>query len=278
VDWFFLLKAIVIAIVEGVTEFIPVSSTGHMIITGDLIGFPSDPFTKMYEVVIQVGAIMAIVVLFRKKLLDLFKSLLRKEREGILFTKAFIIGTIPAVIFGFALESLIDQYLFQTWTVLIGLFVGAILLLFAETKFRDKAVIHEVEDIGWKQALKVGLFQCLSLWPGMSRSSSTIVGGWISGLSSKTAAEFSFFLAIPIMFGASFVKIAKFQIDQGFQTIDRTQAISFAVGFILAFVVAMLCVKAFVGFIKKHPMKYFAYYRIGISVLLLLLILTGVIN
>jgi undecaprenyl-diphosphatase len=278
VDLIFILKAIVIAIVEGITEFIPVSSTGHMIIVGDLIGFESNEFTKMFEVVIQLGAILAIVVLFWGKLFGLLKSLLRKEESGIKFTKAFLIGSIPAVIFGFALEDAIDTYLFQTWTVLAGLVVGAFLLLYAEKRFRDKATVMEVDQITWKQAIMVGLFQCLAMWPGMSRSSSTIVGGWVNGFSSKVAAEFSFFLAIPIMFGASLVKVIKFQKETGLQTLDSTEIASFGLGFVVAFVVALLCVKGFVTYIKKKPMKIFAYYRIGVSVVLAILALTGVIT
>lgn len=277
-DLIFILKAIVIAIVEGITEFIPVSSTGHMIIAGDLIGFESNEFTKMFEVVIQLGAILAIVVLFWGKLFGLLKSLLRKEESGIKFTKAFLIGSIPAVVLGFALENTIDTYLFQTWTVLAGLVIGAFLLLFAEGKFRDKATVMEVDQITWKQALMVGLFQCLAMWPGMSRSSSTIVGGWVNKFSSKVAAEFSFFLAIPIMCGASLVKLIKFQKETGLQTLDSTEITSFALGFVVAFIVALLCVKGFVTYIKKKPMKIFAFYRIGISVVLAVLALTGVIT
>lgn len=276
-DLLFILKAIVIAIIEGVTEFIPVSSTGHMIIAGDLMKFPSNEFTKMFEVVIQLGAILAIIVLFWGKLFGLLKSLLRREKSGIQFTKAFLIALIPAIILGFLLENFIDIYLFRTWTVLIGLFLGAILLLVVETKYRDKATTHEVDQISWKQAIKVGCFQCLAMWPGMSRSSSTIVGGWMSGLSSEVAAEFSFFLAIPIMFGASLVKLVKFQMDIGLQTLTSTEATSFGLGFIVAFLVALVCVKAFVSYLKKKPMRIFAYYRIGLSILLAVLLLTGVV-
>ncbi len=276
-DLLFILKAIVLAIIEGLTEFIPVSSTGHMIIAGDLMNFPSNEFTKMFEVVIQLGAILAIIVLFWGKLYGLLVSLIKREKKGIQFTKAFLIALIPAIILGFLLEKYIDQYLFKTWTVLIGLFVGAILLLFVEGRYRGKAKTFEVEQITWKQALKVGLFQCLALWPGMSRSSSTIVGGWISGLSSEVAAEFSFFLAIPIMFGASLLKLVKFQKDVGLQTLTSTEVTSFLLGFVIAFIVALLCVKAFVSFLKKKPMKVFAYYRIGISIVLAILLLTKVI-
>jgi len=278
----FIVKAIVVAIVQGITEFLPVSSTGHMIIVGDLIKFSSEnsspEFRQMFEVVIQLGSILAIVVLFWEKLWNLAASLFRKEENGIRFAKAIIIGTLPAFVLGVFFEDIISKYLFQTGTVIAGLFIGAILLIFAEYKFRDKAVSFDVDELTWKQALKIGLFQCLAMWPGMSRSSSTIVGGWISGLSSKAAAEFSFFLAIPVMFGASFIKLFKFQKDIGLQTLTSTEATSFALGFVLAFIVALLCVKAFITYIKTHPMRIFGFYRIGISIILLILVLTGVIT
>lgn len=278
----FIVKAIMVAIVQGITEFIPVSSTGHMIIVGDLIGFSSEnsspEFRQMFEVVIQLGSIMAIVVLFWKKLWKLIVSLKNREEKGVKFAKAIIVGTLPAFILGMLFEDLISKYLFQTATVLAGLFIGAILLIFAEFKFRDKAISFDVDEISWKQALKIGFFQCLAMWPGMSRSSSTIVGGWINGLSSKASAEFSFFLAIPVMFGASFIKMFKFQKDIGLQTLTSTETVAFITGFVLAFIVALLCVKAFIAYIKTHPMRVFGYYRIGISALLAILVFTGIIN
>ena len=281
-DLLFIVKAVIIAIVQGITEFLPVSSTGHMIIAGDLIRFTSGnssaEFRQMFEVVIQLGSIMAIVVLFWRKLWDLVISLFRKEESGIKFTKAIVMGTIPAFVLGVFFEDLISKYLFRTVTVIAGLFIGAVLLILAEYKFRDKAVSFDVDEITWKQAIKIGLFQCLAMWPGMSRSSSTIVGGWISGLSSKTAAEFSFFLAIPVMFGASFIKIFKFQKEIGLDTLTSTETTAFLSGFIIAFLVALLCVKGFIAYIKTHPMRIFAYYRIAISVLLTVLVITGVIT
>lgn len=281
-DLYFIVKAIVIAIVNGLTEFIPVSSTGHLILVGDLIDFSSESssaeFRQMFEVVIQLGSIMAIVVLFWKKLINLVKSLLRKEDSGIRFAKAIVIGTIPAFVLGMLFEEMISRYLFQTTTVLIALFAGAVLLIFAEYKFRDKAISFEVDQINWKQALKIGFFQCLAMWPGMSRSSSTIVGGWISGLSSKTAAEFSFFLAIPVMFGASFLKMYKYHADIGLHTMNSTEVTAFSIGFFMAFLVALLCVKGFISYIKTHPMRVFGYYRIGISLGMAALAIAGIVS
>ena len=277
-DIYFIFKAVVVAIVEGLTEFVPVSSTGHMILAGDLIGFPENEFTRMFNVVIQLGAILAIVVLYWDKLFNMAKSFFKGEKKGLNFGIALIIGVLPAAVLGFLFEDFIDAYLFKPLPVIIGLFVGAILLIFVENKYREKSHIHEVEDISKMSALKIGFFQCLAMWPGMSRSSSTIMGGWISGLDSKVASEYSFFLAIPIMIGASLLKVVKFQSDVGFSTLGSTEWVSFGLGFVVAFIVALLCVKAFISYIQRKPMKIFAYYRIAISAVFAVLLLTQTIS
>ena len=277
-DIYFIFKAVVVAIVEGLTEFVPVSSTGHMILAGDLIGFPENEFTRMFNVVIQLGAILAIVVLYWDKLYTMAKSFFKGEKKGLNFGIALIIGVLPAAVLGFLFEDFIDAYLFKPLPVIIGLFVGAILLIFVENKYREKSHIHEVEDISKMSALKIGFFQCLAMWPGMSRSSSTIMGGWISGLDSKVASEYSFFLAIPIMIGASLLKVVKFQSDVGFSTLGSTEWVSFGLGFVVAFIVALLCVKAFISYIQRKPMKIFAYYRIAISAVFAVLLLTQTIS
>lgn len=277
-DIYFIFKAVVVAIVEGLTEFVPVSSTGHMILAGDLIGFPETEFTRMFNVVIQLGAILAIVVLYWDKLFTMAKSFFKGEKKGLNFGIALIIGVLPAAVLGFLFEDFIDAYLFKPLPVIIGLFVGAILLIFVENKYREKSHIHEVEDISKMSALKIGFFQCLAMWPGMSRSSSTIMGGWISGLDSKVASEYSFFLAIPIMIGASLLKVVKFQSDVGFSTLGSTEWVSFGLGFVVAFIVALLCVKAFISYIQRKPMKIFAYYRIAISAVFAVLLLTQTIS
>ena len=277
-DIYFIFKAIVVAIVEGLTEFVPVSSTGHMILAGDLIGFPENEFTRMFNVVIQLGAILAIVVLYWDKLFTMAKSFFKGEKKGLNFGIALIIGVLPAAVLGFLFEDFIDAYLFKPLPVIIGLFVGAVLLIFVENRYRGKAHIHEVEHISKGSALKIGFFQCLAMWPGMSRSSSTIMGGWISGLDSRIASEYSFFLAIPVMIGASLLKMVKFQSDVGFSTLGTTEWISFALGFVVAFIVALLCVKAFISYIQRKPMKIFAYYRIAISAIFAVLLLTQTIS
>jgi len=278
VDLYFIFRAFVVAVVEGLTEFIPVSSTGHMILVGDLIGFPENEFTRMFNVVIQLGAILAIVVLYWDKLFTMAKSFFRGEKKGLNFGIALIVGVLPAAFFGFLLEDYIDAYLFKPLPVILGLFVGAVLLIFVENKYRGKAHVHEVEDITKMQALKIGFFQCLAMWPGMSRSSSTIMGGWISGLNVRVASEYSFFLAIPVMIGASLVKVVKFESAVGFATLGSTEWVAFAMGFVVAFIVALLCVKAFITYIQKKPMKVFAYYRIGVSLVFALLLLLNVIS
>lgn len=277
-DIYFIFKAIVIAIVEGVTEFIPVSSTGHMILAGGIIGFPETEFTRMFNVVIQLGAIMAIVVLYFDKLWDLAKSFFKREEKGLNFGFALIIGVIPAAVLGLLFEDFIDQYLFKPLPVIIGLFVGAILLIVVENKYRGKSKVHQVEKITKLQALKIGFFQVLAMWPGMSRSSSTIMGGWISGLDAKVASEFSFFLAIPVMVGASLLKVVKFQSAVGFGTLSSTEVTAFILGFVVAFLVALVCVRGFISYIQKKPMKVFAYYRIAISTIFAILLFTGLIS
>ncbi len=275
-DLIYLLKAIVLAIVEGVTEFIPVSSTGHMILAGSLIGFPSGDFANFYEVFIQAGAILAILVLYRRKIGEILVSFFKGQKRGRRFAAVLIAGSVPAVLAGIFLEDAINRYLFNPWTVVIGLFAGAVLLILAERFFKDKAAVTDVEEIGIVRAIKIGLFQCLSLWPGMSRSSSTIMGGWITGLGTGAAAEFSFLLAIPLLIGAAGYKTYKFWTRGGFGTVGPSETASLIIGFVVAFAVALVCVKAFVAFISKKPMKYFGYYRIALSAVMAVLLLAGI--
>lgn len=279
-DFIFILKAIFIAIVEGLTEFIPVSSTGHMILFGSLIDFNGD-FVKMFEVVIQLGAIMAVVVLYWKKLwtsiVEFFSYIFsagKKGQTGFKFGINVIIATIPAMILGFLLHDKIKS-LFGIKAVVAGLIVGGLLLIVIEGIFRKKKhATRSIDDITPVQSIKVGLMQCLSMWPGMSRSASTIMGGWIGGLSTPVAAEFSFFLAIPVMMGASFLDLLKFD----FSIMGATEWISLIVGFIVAFIVSIIVMEKFVAFLKKKPMRVFAVYRVAVGLLLAILIFTKVIN
>ena len=266
------LKAIVIAIVEGVTEFIPISSTGHMIIVGDAINFKGS-FANQFEVIIQLGAILAIIVLYRNKIFNSLKSFFSGKSSGIKFWTNIIVAFIPAAIFGFLLNDKIDEYLFNPATVAVALVFGGILMIILENKLRHKGTIRKVEQISMKQAFKIGCFQCLALWPGMSRSASTIMGGWANGISTVAATEFSFFFAIPTMIGATGLTLFK-----GGFSFSNGEIITLIIGFITAFLVALVVVERFIAYLGKKPMKVFAIYRIIIGIALLFLIKFGTIS
>ncbi|MCY6485201.1 undecaprenyl-diphosphate phosphatase [Clostridium aestuarii] len=283
INLIFIIKAILIGIVEGITEFIPVSSTGHMIIIGNLIGFkdgviPSYLYTKEYidtfEVVIQLGAILAIVVLYWDKIKNSLKNFSpKKPKSGFRFWFNIFIGSIPAGVLGILFHDKIKEKLFNPITVTAALLVGAFWMLYAEKKYRKKYKTRYIEDVNLKQAFLIGCFQCLALWPGMSRSASTIIGAWICGLSTVAAAEFSFFLALPAMVGASGISLLKADIIN----FNLIQVIALTIGFIVSFVVALIVVDGFISFLKKKPMRIFAMYRILIGIILSILIITKII-
>lgn len=266
------LKAIVIAIVEGVTEFVPVSSTGHMIIVGNVINFKGE-FANIFEIVIQLGAILAIIVLYWNKIWGSVVDLFKGKSSGIKFWTNIIIACLPAVVFGLILNDKINEYLFNPLTVAFALVVGGILMIVIENRFRHKYTTNSIEQISIKQSFKIGIFQCLALWPGMSRSASTIMGGWISGVSTVAATEFSFFLAIPIMMGATGLTLIKSGMN-----FTSGEIITLIVGFATAFLVSLIVVEKFIFYLKKKPMKIFAVYRIIIGVVLLFLIKFGKIS
>ena len=278
-DFIFILKAIVMGVVEGLTEFVPVSSTGHMILIGSLIDFSGD-FAKMFEVVIQLGAILAVVVLYWKKIktsvVEFFKYIFSKGKEGktgFKFGMNVIIGCIPMGIVGVIFYSKIKK-LFAPYYVIIGFIVGGILLIVIENIFRkNKKAVNDIDKVSYKQSLIVGCFQVLAVWPGMSRSASTIMGGWIAGLSTSIAAEFSFFLAIPAMIGSS----AKDLMEFDYSTMNATYWVALIIGFIVAFLVSLFVMEAFVAFLKKRPMRIFAVYRVLIGTVLAILVACGVI-
>ena len=279
-DLLFILKAIIIAIVEGLTEFIPVSSTGHMILAGNLIGFHGE-FADMFEVVIQLGAILAVVVLFLNKIKDsvieFFKYIFSKGKEGktgFKFGINVLIACIPIGVTGLVFYDMIKS-LFQPSAVITGLIVGGLLLLIIESFFRKKDhSTTDLNEITPLQALTVGIFQILSVWPGMSRSASTIMGGWISGFSTTIAAEFAFFLAIPAMIGSSALDLLEFN----FSIMTPTLWISLITGFMVAFIVSLIVIKKFIAYLQNKSMKVFAIYRILIGVSLALLVATNVIS
>ncbi|MDF2503250.1 undecaprenyl-diphosphate phosphatase [Clostridium sp.] len=276
----FILKAIIIAIVEGLTEFIPVSSTGHMILVGWAIDFRGE-FAKMFEVVIQLGAIMAVVILYWKKikesLVEFFEFIFTRGREGktgFRFGINVIAASIPMGITGALFYDKIKSK-FIPEAVIVGFIVGGLLLIIIEKVYINKA--HKVESIDRitpVQSITIGLLQLLAVWPGMSRSASTIMGGWIAGLSTPIAAEFSFFIAIPAMIGSSGKDL--FEFDYSIMT--PTLWVALIAGFVVAFLVALIVMKKFVDYLKKKPMKVFALYRIAVGILLGALVLTKIIT
>jgi undecaprenyl-diphosphatase len=277
-----LFKSIIMGIVEGVTEFLPISSTGHMIIVGGFIRFSgahgfTTEFASLFEVFIQFGAILAIVVLYRKKILESLKTL-RPGGFGFKLWTEIILAMVPAgvVMAILMLVKHITHYDFlsktmmQSFPVSIALLVGGIWMIYAERRYRKNETKSHLEKVTYKQALAIGIFQCISiLWPGFSRSASTIIGGWVMGLATPTAAEFSFFLAIPAMFCASAGDLATSKIK-----LDGIEILALIVGFITAFFVALIVVKKFVEFLKHKPMKGFAIYRIIVGAVLIILALT----
>ncbi|BCY28026.1 undecaprenyl-diphosphate phosphatase [Flavobacterium okayamense] len=248
------LQAIILAIIEGITEFLPVSSTGHMIIASSFFGIAQDDFTKLFTIVIQLGTILSVVVLYFKRF---FQSL-------DFYYKLFV-AFIPAVIFGLLLSDFIDSLLENPITVAISLIIGGFILLKIDDWFGNA----EGTQISYATAFKIGLFQCLAMIPGVSRSGASIAGGMSQKLSRTTAAEFSFFLAIPTMLGAT-VKKSYDYYKAGFE-LTNDQVNLLIIGNVVGFVVAMIAIKSFIGFLQKHGFKLFGYYRIvaGIAILLI---------
>jgi undecaprenyl-diphosphatase len=269
-----IIKAIILGLVEGLTEFAPVSSTGHMIIVDDM-WLQSEKFLGKYgantfKVVIQLGSILAVVVTFKDRFIDLLgmgriKNKLSDQRGGRLKLTQVIVGLIPAGIFGVLLEDYIDEYLFSTETVLIGLVIGAIFMIIADRFGPKTPKIQTVDQITYKQALTIGLIQCLSLWPGFSRSGSTISGGVLLGLSHRAAADFTFIMAVPIMAGASFLSLLK---NWQYMTMDALPF--FIAGFISAFVFALISIRFFLKLIDKIKLVPFAIYRILLAFIIFL--------
>ena len=273
-----LFEAIIIAIVEGITEFLPISSTGHMIITSALLGddLHKQEFTKLFEVAIQLGAIMAVVVLYWKKFFD-FKS-------WQFYVKLFV-AVLPALAIGFLFSDKIDALLESPLTVAITLLLGGFILLFIDKAFQHSTIERE-EDIPYKNAIIIGLWQCIAMIPGVSRSAASIIGGMQQNLTRKLAAEFSFFLAVPTMAAATIYSLVlkdwkENGVEQkGYELIfsnsQNTQA--FIIGNVVAFVVAILAIKFFIGFLQKHGFRLFGWYRIIAGIVLLILIWQGIIK
>ncbi|ADK13704.1 MULTISPECIES: undecaprenyl-diphosphate phosphatase [Clostridium] len=272
----FIIKAAAIGVVEGITEFLPISSTGHMIIVGNLINFKAPTYNgayiDMFEVVIQLGAILAIVVLYWDKIFNSLKNL-KPGKWGFKLWLTILVAFIPAAVLGLRFNDLIKSKLFNPVTVACALVFGGFLMIYMENKYRKGNSTNTIENVNLVQAFKIGCFQCLSLWPGMSRSASTIMGGWVSGLTNVAAAEFSFFLAIPTMIAASGWSLIKVNVSM-----NISQIIALAVGFIVSFIVALVVVEKFINFLKRKPMRVFAVYRIFIGAIILILYFAKVIN
>ncbi|MFT5753243.1 MAG: undecaprenyl-diphosphatase [Flavobacterium sp.] len=252
------LQAIILAIIEGLTEFLPVSSTGHMIIASSFFGIAQDDFTKLFTIVIQLGTILSVVVLYFKRFF-----------QSVDFYFKLFVAFIPAVVLGLLLSDFIDSLLESPITVAVSLVIGGILLLKVDDWFGNTPKEEEPEEISYPTAFKIGLFQCIAMIPGVSRSGASIVGGMTQKLSRTTAAEFSFFLAIPTMFGATVKKSYDFY-KAGF-VLTQDQINLLIIGNVVGFIVALIAIKSFIGYLSKHGFKMFGYYRIiaGIAVLLI---------
>lgn len=260
-----IFKAIILGIIEGLTEFLPVSSTGHLIIVGEYLKFANESFSNVFNFVIQMGAILAVVIFFREKL---FPMLGDREHSRKVFSLWFkvAVGCIPAGILGFLFDDYMEAHFYNSTAVALALIFGGLLLIVAERRLK-RVRVSSTEDISYGNALTVGLAQCLAMWPGMSRSASTIIGGLFIGLSREVAAEFSFFLAIPTIVGASGYKLLK----SGFNFTSEEWLILF-IGTLVSFIVAYLVIAVFMNYVKRRKLEPFAYYRIILGVLVLLLV------
>jgi undecaprenyl-diphosphatase len=263
-----LIQTIILAIVEGITEFLPVSSTAHMKFTNPLIGVGESPFREMFEVVIQLAAILSVVVLYWKKFFD-FKK--------INFYIKLIIALIPSIVFGILLKKHIDTALSNLVFIACVMIAGGVVLLFIDRFFTNSS-IHQEEQITRRNAFVIGCFQVLSIiFPGLSRSAATIIGGMSQKLDRSTAAQFSFFLAVPTMLAASvksFYDVYKDHPD----VLAKDNMITLLIGSLVAFVVALLAVRFFIGYLQKHGFKLFGYYRIIVGILVLIFIYTGLLQ
>jgi undecaprenyl-diphosphatase len=259
-----LINAIIMGIVEGLTEFLPVSSTGHLILTAELLNFTGDR-AKTFEVVIQFGAVLAVLVLYRNRFASLLNFKITKGSG--LNAIHILLAMIPAGVVAVLLHSLIKQYLFGPQTVLIGLVAGGVLMIIAD-RVKKKPAAEELDDITYKQAFAIGCFQVLALWPGFSRSGSTISGGMLFGTSQKAAAEFTFIVSVPIMAAASGIDLLKSR-----EFLMMSDLPLFLIGLIAAFIVAMIAVVTFINMMKKIKLSWFAYYRFALAALFYFIIL-----
>ena len=249
-------QALILAIIEGITEFLPVSSTGHMIIASSVMGISHDEFTKMYTVNIQIGAILSVLVLYTRRFLQTTD-----------FYYKLFVAFLPAAVIGFLLNDYIDAMLENVVVVAISLLVGGIILVFIDRIAKD---YPKDREITYPEALKIGFYQCIAMLPGVSRSAATIIGGMFQGLTRKQSAEFSFFLAVPTMAAAAGYKFLK-----TYESIQASDIKILLFGNVVAFIVAMLAIRFFINFLTKYGFKVFGYYRIVLGIILLVLLAMG---
>ena len=267
-DVVLLVKAAIMGIVEGLTEFLPISSTGHLILAGHLLGLQGER-DKVFEIAIQTGAILAVIIVYWQKIRSTMVAL-PSEREAQRFALNVLVAFIPAVVLGLALGKLIKEHLFTPGVVATTFILGGFVILWAEGRHHPKVRINEVEEMGWTDALKLGLVQCLALVPGTSRSGATIIGGMLLGLSRKAATDFSFYLAIPTLIGAGGYSLLKER-----ASLSADDLPMFLVGLLFSFVSAWLCVRWLLRYISTHDFKPFAWYRIAFGLIVLLTSWTG---
>lgn len=256
-----LIQTIIMAIVEGLTEFLPVSSTGHMIIAQSMMGVPSTDFVKAFTVIIQFGAILSVVLYYWKRFFTSWA-----------FYGKLLIAFIPAAVIGFICSDMIDSLLENVWVVATMLVAGGVVMLFVDKWFNKTEKSEQVSNRG---AFFIGLFQCIAMIPGVSRSMATIVGGMAQGLTRKAAAEFSFFLAVPTMFAATSYKLLKLLLEPNGVQILKDNMATLIIGNVVAFIVALLAIRFFISFITKYGFKAFGYYRIIVGGIILILMAMG---
>ena len=262
-----IVNTVIMGIVEGITEFLPISSTGHLILTGHLLGFKemvgSEDVADAFEIIIQLGAILAVIAAFPGRFTRLLRFSDNRGFSGLHGLMLLAITSTPAALVGLVARKFIHEHLFNPITVAVALTVGAIWISLVET-FRPRVKTEGIDSLTWREALSVGLFQCAALWPGMSRSASTILGGMISGVERKTATEYSFFAAVPIMMAATCYEFYKSR-----QYIDAAHLQIFALGFVVSFFTAWAAVKLFIHFISRHTLMPFAWYRLAVAAIVI---------
>ena len=269
-DWIVLGKALILGVVEGLTEFLPISSTGHLILAGDLLDFNGDK-AKVFEIVIQCGAILAIVWEYRAKLIDVLQRL-GQDPNARRFVLNLLVAFVPIAALGLLFGKAIKAVLFKPVPVAIAFIAGGLVILWAERR-RHRVRVESVDDMTWKDALTVGLAQCFALIPGTSRAGATIIGGLLFGLSRKAATEFSFFLAVPVLFAASAYELVK---NRGL--LSSSDLDLFGVGFVAAFISAFLCVRWLLRYITRHDFTVFVWYRLAFGAVVLITAYTGLVN